>query len=181
MKLHLLILPLLLAVATISPAQTSPTETKHLTQSTPTTLSKAKRVISALKEELLGSQSEVVETKKSLEEAMFNLEATNTLVLDLNTQIISLGKDRDTGWNTANDRLTKINKLEDKLGKVLFKVSIVASIVGLLFGAVAVLAALKFLGTASFLTGPYGFAYLSGAYLVSWGIGFFLTQYFFRT
>lgn len=170
MKLPYFIVAILLSLATLAPAQ-----------SQPTTLSKAKTVISNLKAELLGTQAELVKTTDSLQEAVQSLDATNKLVLDLNTQIIRLGQDRDVAWQTANDRLTEINKLETRLGKVLFKVAIVATVIGLLFGAVAVLFALKFLGTASFLTGPYGFAYLAGAYLVAWGIGFGLTQYFFRT
>jgi hypothetical protein len=170
MKLPYLVIALLISLATLTSAQT-----------TPTTLSKAKSVIANLKVELLGTQAELGDTKKHLEETSKNLDATNTLVLDLNTQIISLGKDRDTGWKTANDRLTMIEKLETKLGKVLYKVAIVATVVGFLFGIVAVLSVLRFLGASALLTGPYGFYAQAGAFLIAWGIGFGLVQYFFRT
>lgn len=167
---YALILAILILLSGLCQAETSPT-----------TLSKAKTVIASLKAELLGTQADLDLTKKNLSDALVNLDGTNKIVLDLNNQIVSLGKDRDLGWQTANDRLTTIGKLETRLGKVLFKVAIVATVIGLLFGAVAVLSVLRFLGTAALLTGPYGLYVQAGAFLVAWGLGFGLTEYFFRT
>lgn len=147
----------------------------------PTTLSKAKTVIASLKVELLGTQAELVDSKKNLGDALFNLDSTQKIVLNLQTQIDALGKDRDLGWQTANDRLTTINKQADKITKMQIRVAEVAIGVGVLCGLVTVLSILYFLGSKAWTSGPYGFAAIAAAALVAWIAGFAFVERFFNT
>ena len=171
-------LPFLILILAVTSAFATP---KHVT--TPSKGSVADQtlaLVGLLQEQLKGAK----ENNGTLQDKLtLSLAANDGLagtVSGLESQITTLANDRDLAWKTSAKETTRADKAETRLSHVLNKVLLVATIVGFLFAGLTVLAILKFLGTAAWLSGPYGLYIQIAAAVAAFGAGFGAVELFFQ-